>query len=247
MGDKLLAFFDKADKIGGLPAKIRLAALAKCPSIKAKSMEDSPENIQKMQQSFDSMSQEFSKKSQIAVEETVKSNDGDTVDKLRGYIKAFSDVLLAQSNNSSLSTAAQQITEVLAESIDVNRASIWLYSEDKSALVCLDLYDRRTKEHTEGVTLYKADFPNYFSTIGNNRTLAAEDVHTHRGTAEFSEVYMKPNGIDAMLDVPIFVQGKMVGVICHEHTDSRRKWNSDEENFAYLMSNVLSKNLEHKR
>ncbi|MGH1338772.1 MAG: GAF domain-containing protein [Aureispira sp.] len=247
MGDKLLDFFTKADKIGGLPAKIRLAALSKSSSIRAKSMEDSPKNIQKMQKSFDVMSKEFDKKSQSGIELTVKDMAKNTVKSLRGYIQAFSDVLLSQSEYNSLELAAQQITTTLAESLAVNRASIWLYNEDESGVVCIDLYEQDKGTHSKGAVLNKVDFPNYFETIANNRTLAAEDAHTHFGTAEFSEVYLQPNGINSMLDVPIFVNGKMVGVICHEHTGPKRKWNSDEENFAYLMSNILSNNLERNQ
>jgi GAF domain-containing protein len=47
-----------------------------------------------------------------------------------------------------------------------------------------------------------------------------------------------------MLDVPIFANGKMIGVVCHEHTGSKRKWTSDEENFAYLMGNIVGLALE---
>lgn len=244
MGDKLLAFFDKAGKIGGLPAKIRLATVSKSSSMKARAMEDSEENIQYMQQSLEVVRKEFEQTAQNSIEATVEETAEDTVQKLRNYIQAFSDVLLSQAQKESLEQAAQQITTVIAESIEVNRVSIWLYNEDQSGITCIDLYEKDKETHSGGTTLYKADFPNYFQTIANNRTLAAEDAHTHPGTAEFSEIYLKPNGINSMLDVPIFVKGKMVGVICHEHTGSKRQWNKDEENFAYLMSNIISNNLE---
>ena len=244
MGDKLLAYFKKAGQIGGLPAKIRLATLTKSSSIQAKSMEDSAENLQKMQENFEILTHEFGKELQEKVEKTVEHTALDTVRTLRGYIQAFSDVILAQLENDTLELAAQQITTVLAETLQVSRASIWLYNEDASGIECMNLYERDKQSHSQGFALFKKDFPNYFKTISNNLTLAAEDAHTHFGTAEFSEPYLKPNGINSMLDVPIFVEGKMVGVICHEHTGPKRKWTSDEENFAYLMSNILSKNFK---
>jgi transcriptional regulator with GAF, ATPase, and Fis domain len=246
MGDKLLDYFKKADKIGGLPAKIRLAALSKSSSLQAKTMEDSLENIQKIEESFEIVRSEFDVKEQVKLEDTVEDTALDTVKTLRSYIQAFSDVILAQLNNDSLELAAQQITTVLSETLQVSRASIWLYNEDASGIECMNLYERNKQAHSQGFVLLQKDFPNYFKTISNNLTLAAEDAHTHPGTAEFSEVYLKPNGINSMLDVPIFVEGKMVGVICHEHTGPQRKWNSDEENFAYLMSNILSKNFKNK-
>ncbi len=243
MGNKLLDFFDKADKVGGLPAKIRLAVLSKSSSSNAKSMEDSIENIRNMQNSFDIVSKEFEKKEGNSLS---KATTKDTINSLRKYISAFSDMFLFQAEDHNLKTSAQQITVKIAESINVNRASIWLYNEDKSGVVCLNLYQQDKKTHSEGAILSKVDFPNYFKILETNRTLAADDAHTHFGTAEFSEVYLKPNGITSMLDVPIFAKGEMVGLICHEHTGPKREWNSDEENFAHLMSSILGNILKHR-
>lgn len=248
MGSKLLDFFHQADEIGGLPAKIRLAVLSKNSSSKAKSMEDSIENIQNMQESFDTMSKEFDKANINSVPKaTRKVTNEDTVKNLRKYISAFSDMFLFQAEEHNLKTSAQQITVKIAESIEVNRASIWLYNEDKSGVVCLNLYEQDKKVHSEGAVLTKEVFPKYFKMLENNMTLAADDAHTHPGTAEFSEVYLTPLGITSMLDVPIFVKGKMAGLICHEHTGPKRKWTSDEENFAYLMSSILGNILEHRK
>jgi GAF domain-containing protein len=48
-----------------------------------------------------------------------------------------------------------------------------------------------------------------------------------------------------MLDVPIWSEGKMIGVVCHEHTGDFRKWNSDEENFAYLVGHTVGMLIEY--
>jgi hypothetical protein len=248
MADKLSDFFTRAEKVGGLPAKIRLAMISKCSSSKAKSMEDSAESIQNMQKSFDIMSKEFEKESTGSMSKASPTTTAkDTVKNLRNYISAFSDMLLFQAEDHNLKTSAQQMTVKIAESINVNRASIWLYNEDKSGVVCLNLYEQDKKKHSEGTILTKLLYPKYFKILETNRTLAADDAHTHYGTAEFSEGYLTPLGITSMLDVPIFVHGKMAGLICHEHTGPMRKWNSDEENFAYLMSNILGNLLERRK
>ena len=47
MGEKLVAFYKKADEIGGLSARVKLATMTAIPSQKAQSEPDSPENIKK--------------------------------------------------------------------------------------------------------------------------------------------------------------------------------------------------------
>ncbi len=47
-----------------------------------------------------------------------------------------------------------------------------------------------------------------------------------------------------MLDVPIWANGKMVGVLCYEHVGPAREWTTDEESFAYLISNIMAMAIE---
>jgi GAF domain-containing protein len=47
-----------------------------------------------------------------------------------------------------------------------------------------------------------------------------------------------------MLDVPIWVKGEMIGVLCHEHVGAPRNWTAEEEQMAYLMANVLATFIE---
>ena len=43
-----------------------------------------------------------------------------------------------------------------------------------------------------------------------------------------------------MLDAPIRLQGKMIGVLCHEHVGTARAWSVDEQNFAGSLADCVS-------
>lgn len=133
-----------------------------------------------------------------------------------------------------------RVTEAAARTLDVARASIWFYDSGKTGITCIDLFEKESNKHSDGVVLAAKDFPAYFKGLLQERTIAADDAHTHPMTREFSEVYLKPLGIHSMLDVPIWVEGEMVGVVCHEHVGPARKWTPDEENFAYLMGTIAA-------
>ncbi|WP_444994631.1 hypothetical protein [Aliikangiella sp. IMCC44359] len=59
MGLKLSSFYDQAESIGGLKARMRLAMISGIPSSKAESEPDSPDNISKLQKALDEIQKEF--------------------------------------------------------------------------------------------------------------------------------------------------------------------------------------------
>jgi hypothetical protein len=246
MAQKLYDYFLKAGDLGGIQARTRLSVLSKMTSTEAKSLPDTDDKIKLLEAHFQVIAKEFGKgtmsKSSFA---TVVDASSNLVEKLRRQMNVFADLTSARAAYAdNLVATTKRITEALVEAIDVERASIWLYNNDQSAIECIDLFVRSKKEHSAGIVLKAADFPNYFKAVATQRTLAAVDAHTDPGTSEFSDVYLRPLGINSMLDVPIYVNGKMAGVVCHEHTGDFRKWTTDEETFAYVMGNIVGMTIE---
>lgn len=246
MAQKLYEFFLKAGEVGGVQARTRLSILSKLTSTEAKSLADTDEKLKSLETHFQTVLKEFGKGvSSKTLATTVVDSSVNLVEKLRKQMSIFADLTATRSMYANdLTDTTKRITEALVDAIDVERASIWLYNEKQDAIECVDLFVRSKKEHTAGIVLKAADFPNYFTTVATQRTLAAENAHTHPGTSEFSDVYLRPLSINSMLDVPIYVNGQMAGVVCHEHTGDYRKWTTDEETFAYLMGNLVGMTIE---
>lgn len=59
MGQKLVEFYQQAEKIGQMKGKLRLAMITCIPSDKASSEPDSPDNIQKFTQAIQEIQKEF--------------------------------------------------------------------------------------------------------------------------------------------------------------------------------------------
>ncbi|MCG8699660.1 MAG: hypothetical protein MI922_16515 [Bacteroidales bacterium] len=60
MAQKLIEFYNEADRVGGIKAKMRLAIISKLPSVKAETEPDSPENIAKFEKAMEEIKKEFS-------------------------------------------------------------------------------------------------------------------------------------------------------------------------------------------
>jgi len=150
----------------------------------------------------------------------------------------------ASSLGAELSAALRTITELAVETLEVSRASIWFYNEAQTKICCADLFEQDKGQHSSGIELTAADFPAYFKALAEERVIAAGHAPTDPRTREFDVTYLRPLGICSMLDAPIRGSGKMVGVICHEHTGEPREWQPDEESFAGSMADLVALSLE---
>jgi PAS domain S-box-containing protein len=131
------------------------------------------------------------------------------------------------------------ILEICARTLNVARVSMWRFEDNGSTIRCDDLYELEAGRHSLGERLYARDVPAYFAAIGHDRIVAANNAHTDPRTKEFSEGYLKPNGIGAMLDVPLRQEDRALGVMCIEHVGGSRLWTVDEQNFALSLANLV--------
>ncbi|HSV31354.1 MAG TPA: diguanylate cyclase [Atribacteraceae bacterium] len=138
----------------------------------------------------------------------------------------------------------KEITEVAARTLEVERASIWLYDEKGIKIQCLDQYELGAGRHAQGFELVQADYPAYFRALEEERAIVADNVLTDPRTRELSESYLFPHGITSILDAPLRLGGRTVGVIAHEHVGPARRWTPDEQNFAGSLADFVSLAME---
>ncbi|MBN1348477.1 GAF domain-containing protein [candidate division KSB1 bacterium] len=146
--------------------------------------------------------------------------------------------------NGDLPGFLNEITRAAAQTLDVERVSIWFFDNLHTSIQCTDLYVKSTGHHSEGLVFNVADYPIYFNALKIDRTIAADDVHNDPRTSVFSELYLKPLGIVSMLDAQIRIRGRETGVICLEHIGQPRTWTPEEQAFAGSMADFVSLAIE---
>jgi signal transduction histidine kinase/CheY-like chemotaxis protein len=154
---------------------------------------------------------------------------------------AKSDALL----DGNLTQALHAITAAAGDILDVDRVSIWVFEEDRSAIRLLDLYQRSARSHHSGTILRASQYPAYFGAVETEEhAIAAHDAHHDPRTKEFSDSYLTPLNIGAMLDAPVRRRGRVVGILCHEHVGGSRTWTADEENVASSLATMVTLAME---
>jgi diguanylate cyclase (GGDEF)-like protein/PAS domain S-box-containing protein len=159
--------------------------------------------------------------------------------------KALADLMHSQVlGQGDLTRAFKQITETASHVLGVERASVWRLVDSGAGIECIDLYQRSPARHSAGIRISAADAPRYFAALQRERAIRAHDARTDPRTKEFRKGYLQPLGITSMLDAPVFLRGKMVGVVCHEHTGRPRRWKLHEELLASSFADFVALVLE---
>ena len=135
----------------------------------------------------------------------------------------------------NLEAGVSEITEVGAQLIGVERSSVWLYSDDYALITCIDMYEQSKNRHHSGEVLSSAEFPSYTESHRQGKVIAARDVYTDTYTKDIPADYFKDNDIRSLLDVPIWMNGRIRGVLCFEAVGAQRDWTPEDERLATIM------------
>lgn len=251
MGAKLVAYFDEAERLGGLVAKMQLASRLSMTTTYANSIADTPELLGKFEQAIRQIRADLrpsSPSDRPLTPAQAPLAPASDVNALRRQIQVYVDLMTQRSLLlGELLGTARRVNEAAADTLGIERVSVWLLDEGRTKIACTDLFERTPRRHSSGAELLAKDYPTYFAALETQRTIAAHDAHLDPRTSCFSAGYLTPLGISSMLDVPIWVAGRMIGVVCHEHLGPQRLWSADEERFAYLMSSFVALAAERSR
>jgi two-component system cell cycle sensor histidine kinase/response regulator CckA len=141
----------------------------------------------------------------------------------------------------SLRQVWEDLAELVTNALDIDRVGVWVLIDQGCAIRCRYLFQRSNHQTYQGAVLRAQDFPEYFRAIEARRTIAATHASSSELTQELREAYFDPLGITSTLDAPIYVEGRVVGVVCHEHTGLPREWTGAECDFASSVADNLSR------
>jgi len=115
-----------------------------------------------------------------------------------------------------------------------------MYTAKEIKIKCAKLYQKNKGTFEGGVELSGRDYPGYFEAITSEEIIIAKDAQTHVATREFANGYLIPLGIQSMLDVPFFNEGKIAGVICCEHQHEQKDWTDEDVEFLKSCADLIT-------
>ncbi len=134
-------------------------------------------------------------------------------------------------------------TEEVARTLSVERVSVWEIPEEQNVLMCRDQYLLSQEIHEEGENLNLVEYPQYHQVMEASRIVAADDALKDPRTEELSD-YLNRHQIYSVMDVPIRLHGRLVGILCLEQIGQRRQWTLEEQDFAASVADMVMLRLE---
>jgi two-component system sensor histidine kinase/response regulator len=174
---------------------------------------------------------------QVAAEDALKASER----RLKAQSAALTELTAQYANpTGTFDERLRTILETAARTLQVDRLGMWRFDASRRTIRCEGLYACGANRHEAGAVLPREAAPAYFDALEGARVIAAADAVSDPRTREFLETYLRPNGIGAMLDVPLRQNNISVGVLCAEHVGGSRAWTIDEQNYAVATANLIS-------
>ena len=186
------------------------------------------------------------------IDNTEHKRTEETLQRRNEQVQKHRDVLLrlARSDKSDFDRALRTVTSLAASTMDIAQVSYWSLQSNPPALVCelMHLNSRgAADEKFKGMRLNAEHAPTYFAALALKRPVVANDILAHPATSELVDDYLKPRQITSLLDIPVWVRGEVIGVVCHEHIGPAREWSAEEIDFASSLAAMISIALEESR
>ncbi len=154
---------------------------------------------------------------------------------------------LAQLDKSDMRGAFSRIAQVATSTLKVGRTSLWLMLPEGTGICCELVHwarPRREPPPRAADVLTAEAHPAYFAAIQAKEIIVASDAMSHPATRSLAQDYLVPLGIASALDVPVWLDGRVVGMLCLEKIGARRFWKPEDVDFAQGVATMIALSIE---
>lgn len=131
-----------------------------------------------------------------------------------------------------------EISNIALEEMNINRLTVWTFDQNNT-IRCQFKTDKNGQNFDGDNILELNLFPTYLKILLSEKIVIANDVYTNNCTFEIKE-YFKKHNIYSTLDIPIFVDGLLYGIVCFETTGYPHFWSQEDVRFGSDVSQIIS-------
>lgn len=145
---------------------------------------------------------------------------------------------ISYSNYEGFDSVLKTILMNVSINTSINRVSYWSYSA--KGLHCENLYNLEKKQFEDNLYLKANNCPKYFLNINNGIQIVIPNISDSSTTEELCKDYFETFNIKSLLDTPIFINGKIIGILSLETVENARDWDREDISFARSISDLIA-------
>jgi len=142
-----------------------------------------------------------------------------------------------------IAAAVREIIELAGQTLAVTRAEVWLLDGRRTAMRCIDGYERAPGARRARADVALGEHRGYVRDLDQEPL-----VQSYGPPAPASASSCCPHlaGVpeSSALEAGLRIRGRTGGVLCFQQEGRRRSWNTDEERFASYMAHLVSLAIE---
>ena len=143
-----------------------------------------------------------------------------------------------------INEAIYEILESSSRAMQATRVNAWTFDKERTQIQCIGNFDARENKLVPQTALPHIAMPLYFNLFETEKIIITRDTLKETKTAELYEFYLKPHDIQSLMDVPVRIEGEMIGVICFENVGAPREWTLQEQKYGLVAAQMLSLTIE---
>jgi PAS domain S-box-containing protein len=145
---------------------------------------------------------------------------------------------LSYSNQDTFNGILKNILKAAGKNCSIDRISYWSYSNE--GLHCESIYYFQNDRFEKNFFIEKDKYPIYYNSLENGLQIVASNVYNNTLTQELCFDYFPKNNIKSLLDTPIFINGKIIGILCFEKVEKNVEWDNEDINFARSLADLIA-------
>ena len=146
------------------------------------------------------------------------------------------------SNKDTFNGILKNILKIASVNCSIDRVSYWSFSQD--VIRCDYMYYLQSDRFEKNAIIDKEKYPIYFKHIETGAQIVASNVYENSITQELCSEYFPKNDIKSLLDTPILINGKIIGILCFEKIATATEWDNEDINFSRSIADLIAIALE---
>lgn len=145
--------------------------------------------------------------------------------------------------NDGLMPALQEIAEVSAQVLDVDRVAIYQFDKAEQTAYCTNIYTRQTNTHGPGDNVNLGAHADYIDSQKHQHIFSVADV-ANDGRVDDIRHLLQPIGIGAFMDVTVRREGRFAGSIVFSQFGDAHLWTKEEQALGGVFAEFVSRTWE---